>query len=177
MGIETLAIGSLVASTASGVVGAVGASNSAEATAQSYQYKAQVAENNAKIAEQNAQAARESGTAQAQSNDMKTKAQVGTQLAAQAANGLDVNTGTNVAVRQSTTDLGHLDTLTILNNATKNAAGYTNQANNYRSEATLDTMSASNARTAGDYNVATSLLGSAGSVADKWMKYSSSGAL
>lgn len=177
MGIETLAIGSLAASAASGAVGAMGASAQADAQAASYQYKAAVARNNAIIAERNAQSATEAGGAQAQTNDLKTKALVGSQLATQAANGLDVNSGTNVQVRQSATDIGHLDTLTILNNAAKNSAGFKAQGMNFIAEAGLADASAENAKVAGEYNVATSLLGSAGSFSDKWMKYSASGAL
>lgn len=177
MGIETLAITSLAASAGSGLMGAMGASATADATAASYEYKAQVAKNNSIIAERNAEAATTAGNAQGQTNDLKTRALVGTQLATQAANGLDVNSGTNLAVRQSATDIGHLDTLTILNNAAKNAAGFKAQGMNFTAEAGLDEASATNARTAGDYNVATSLLGSAGSFSDKWMKYQQSGAL
>lgn len=177
MGIETLAIASLAASAGSGIMGAAGASATASANASSYQYKAQVARNNSIIAERNAVAASDAGNAQSQTNDLKTRALVGSQLATQAANGLDVNSGTNVAVRQSATDIGHLDTLTILNNAAKNTAGFKAQGMNFIAEAGMADASATNAKTAGQYNVATSLLGSAGSFSDKWMKFNSSGAL
>ena len=175
MGIEALAIGSLVASVGSGVMGAAGASASADASARSYEYKAGVARNNAIIAERNALAATEAGGAQAQTNDMKTRALMGQQLAEQGANGLEVGSGTNVAVRQSAEDIGHLDTLTILNNAAKNTAGFKAQGMNFEAEGKFADASASNARTAGEYSVATSLLGAAGSFSDKWMKFNRSG--
>lgn len=177
MGIETLAIGSLIASVAGAGVGAMGASSAADAKSAQYQYQAQVASNNAIIAKRNADAAIESGGAQGQANDLKTKNLVGTQLVTEASNGLDVNSGTNVALRQSAHDLGHLDTLTILHNAAKNSAGFKAQGMNFMAESQLDTAAASNAQTAGQYAVATSLLGGASSFADKWSGYKTSGVI
>ena len=175
MGIETLAIGGLVASMASGVVGAMGAKSKADADSAAYNYKAQVASNNAIIAKRNADAATQAGTVKAQANDLKTRNLVATQLVTQASNGLDVGSGTNVNVRQSAQDIGHLDTLTILNNAAKQAAGFKAQGMNFTAESGLDTASAQNAKTAGDFGIATSLLGGASSFADKWAGYSSKG--
>jgi hypothetical protein len=175
MGIETLAIASLVGTAGSGIMGAAGAKQTASANAAAAQYQSQVAANNAIIAQRNAVASREAGASQAQTNDLKTGALIGKQLATQAANGLDVNSGTNLAVRESALNIGHLDTLTILNNAAKQAAGYQSQAMNFTAESQLDTAKAANAKTAGDFNVATSLLGSAGSFADKWAGYSQKG--
>lgn len=175
MGIETLAATSLIAGAGSGIMGAFGASQTADATASSYNYKAAVASNNAIIAKRNADAATAAGGVAAQQNDLKTKNLVGTQLVAQASNGLDVGSGTNVNVRQSAEELGHLDTLTILNNAAKNSAGFKAQGMNFEAEAGLDTASAKNAKTAGDINVATSLLGGASSVSSKWLSYTQKG--
>lgn len=175
MGIETLAVASMAAGGASGLMGALGAKTSADATADSYNYKAVVASNNAIIAQRNAEAATAAGGVAAQSNDLKTKNLVGTQLVTQASNGLDVGSGTNVNVRQSAQDLGHLDTLTILNNAAKNSAGFKAQGMNFTAEAGLDRASAENAKTAGDIGVMTSLLGGASSISDKWSGYKQKG--
>lgn len=177
MGIETLAATSLIAGAGSGIIGAFGASATADANAASYNYKAQVATNNSIIAKRNADAATEAGGIAGQNNDLKTKNMVATQLVTQAANGLDVGSGTNVNVRDNAEALGHLDTLTILSNAAKNAAGFKAQGMNFEAEAGLDKASAQNAETAGDYNIATSLLGSAGSVSSKWAGYQRTGAL
>lgn len=171
MGIETLAIGSLVAGVASAGVGAVGASQTASATAASDNYKATVASNNAIIAKRNAEAATAAGGVAAQANDLKTKNMVGTQLVTQASNGLDVGSGTNVNVRDTAAELGHLDTLTILNNAAKNTAGFKAQGMNFQAESGLDRAASTNARTAGEFGVATSLLSGASSLSDKWSGY------
>lgn len=175
MGIETLAVASLAGGAGSGILGAFGAGQTTDATAASYNYKAAVASNNAIIAKRNADAATAAGGVAAQNNDLKTKNLVGTQLVTQAANGLDVGSGTNVNVRQSAEELGHLDTLTILNNAAKNSAGFKAQGMNFEAESALDTASATNAKTAGDINVATSLLGGASSVSSKWLSYTQKG--
>jgi hypothetical protein len=93
----------------------------------------------------------------------------------QAASGLDVNQGSAVDVRQSAADLGHLDTMTIINNAAKQAAGFRAQGANFTAEAALDTSAADYAQDAKGINIATSLLGGAGSFADKWAGYSQRG--
>jgi hypothetical protein len=175
MGIETLAISSLAASAGSGILGAFGASAKADADAASYNYKAQVAQNNAIIAKRNADEATHAGEAEAEANDLRTKNKLGTAIVAQAANGLDVGSGTNTDIQNSIKDLGHLDTLTILHNAAKQSAGFKAQGLNFQSEAGLDTAAAQNAKTAGDYGIATSLLGGASSFSDKWASYSQKG--
>lgn len=177
MGIETLAAASIIGGGAKGILGAIGADQTADATAASYNYKAAVASNNAIIAQRNADAATAAGGVAGQQNDLKTKNLIGTQLVAQASNGLDVGSGTNVNVRNSAAELGHLDTLTILNNAAKNSAGFKAQGMNFTAEAGLDVASAKNARTAGDINVASSLLGGATSVSDKWLGYTQKGVI
>lgn len=53
---------------------------------------------------------------------------IGTQRAAQAANGGEVNTGSNALLQEDTAALGELDALTISNNAAREAYGYQVQA-------------------------------------------------
>lgn len=175
MGIETLAAISIASSVGGGILGAFGANTKADAEQSMYNYKSQVAKNNSIIAERNATEAVAAGEIAGQTNDMRTRAKVGDALVAQAANGLDVGSGTNVNVRDSIQSLGHLDTLTILHNALKQSTGFKSQAMNFTAESALDTAAGQNSRTAGDYNVATSLLGGATSVSDKWMKFNRAG--
>ena len=54
MGIETLALGSMVASAGSSIIGGIGQQQQYAAQAATARYQAQVAENNKLIAEQNA---------------------------------------------------------------------------------------------------------------------------
>lgn len=59
---------------------------------------------------------------------VQTQQFIGTQRAAQAANGGEVNTGSNALLQQDTAALGELDALTISNNAAREAYGYQVQA-------------------------------------------------
>lgn len=175
MGIETVAAVSIGSSIAGGILGAFGSEKKADAEAQADMYKAQVARNNAIIAERKAGQTREAGGIEAENNDLKTKSKIAEATVVQAANGLDVNTGTNVDVRNSMADLGRLDTLTIISNAAKKAQDFEVQAMNFNAEGQLDTMAAENAKEAGDINAASSLISGAGSVADKWLGFSQKG--
>lgn len=170
-----MAAAAIIGGIGGGILGAMGADKKADAEQASYAYKAQVARNNAIILERNAASITEAGGVAAQTNDLKTRNLIGTQLVIQAASGLDVNSGTAVNVRQSAADMGHLDTLTILSNAGKQSAGAKAQAANFLADADLSTAAGSYARDAGDINIATSLLGGATSVADKWAGYKSKG--
>lgn len=60
---------------------------------------------------------------------VRTGQAVGTQRAAQAANGIDVNTGSAAQLQDDTSMIGELDALTIQNNAAREAYGYRVQAN------------------------------------------------
>lgn len=171
----SLAVISIGASAASGAVGAMGASNQAKSMSAMSGYQAGVARNNQIIAEQNAQHALESGATAAENQSMKTAATLGEQKATQAASGLDVNSGSPLDVRKSTASLGWLDAMTILSNAGEKAAAYRAQKLNFESEEQLDLMKAKNYDTAGKYAVASSLLGSATSVSDKWLSYKTRG--
>lgn len=175
MGIEVLAAASIASTIAGGVVSAMGANQTAEANAQSQRYQAQVAENNRIIALQNATYAREAGQAQEFNQQLKTRALLGTQKAQQGANGLDVNSGSPLDVRTSTAELGKLDALTIMNSAEREAKGYEATASNFGAEAQLRYMTADNELTAGKYKVASSLIGTASSVSDKWLGYRTKG--
>lgn len=175
MGLEVLGAVSIGSSILGSGLSALGASKKADAESDALAYKAQVARNNAIIAERNAASAVEAGSVKGQINDLRTKSLVGQQLVAQAANGLDVNSGSNLAVRQSTADIGRLDTLTIIANAGKEAVGYLAAAEGYESEAVLQDMGSRYAREAGEINVATSLLGGATSVSDKYLSFKSKG--
>lgn len=182
MGIETMALitaGAAIAGTGASIagaaVGATGAKQKAAAESQAYQYQAAVARNNSQIALVNAQRSREIGDLGMLREGMKTSGLIGTQKAAQAANGLDVSVGTPVDVRASTAELGRLDALTIGYNASKEAFGSEFQSKNYLDEAYLKGRSSEYATEAGQIGVATSILGGVSSVSDKWLSFKGKG--
>lgn len=132
--LSVLAIGSTLLGSG---VSALGQMNSAN-------YQAQVAKNNASIATQNATADIEAGLASQQQQALKTRSMLGQQAAAQGSNGLDVNSGSNVAVRSSTAALGELSGLTIRNNAARAAYGAEVTATSDIAQSQLDDMQGTN---------------------------------
>lgn len=161
MGIETLAIGSLVSSVAGAGIGALGAIAQGTAAKNAADYQAAVGRNMAKAAEQK-------GAVDEQAKRMKTAHMVGDQIAIQGASGLSTGSGSFSDVRSSTEQLGDLDAETIRWNAKT-------KATNLRNEATLDTYKGENAQTAGYLGAASSIMGGATSFSDKWLSYQQKG--
>lgn len=108
-------------------------------------YQAQVAQNNATIARQNAQAAQQAGSAQAQAQGLAAAEQLGGVKAAEAANNVDVNTGSAAVTQESQRETGALSQQTIENNALLQAYGYQSQATGFQAEAGLENYAASTA--------------------------------
>lgn len=132
------------------VVSGIGQANAAD-------YQSQVAANNAKIATQNAQWASQEGDVQATNQGLKDRANLGRTKAAFAANGVDVNSGSAADVQGSERQLGMVDSLTIRNNAARQAYGYQSQSTSFQAQSQLDTLT-------GDNDIAASLLGGASSL-------------
>ncbi len=106
---------------------------------------------------------------------MKTRYQIGQTTAAQAASGVDVNKGSGVAVRASEQTVGNFDQAILRSNAAKAAYGYRVEGAMDTEQARVDQFAAANAQKAGYINAASSILGGAGSVADKWLAGQSKG--
>lgn len=163
-------------------LGAVGTIASAEgqlqagrAQQQAASYQAQVARNNATIANQNAAYAAQAGSEAATQESMKNAAKLSRMRAAQAANGLDVNTGSPVAVRATEAETGALDTATVSHNALLQAYGYRTQATNDTAQAGLYQNEADEAMPAADLAATGSLLGGASSLGFKWTQLNPKG--
>ena len=140
-------------------VSAVGSIASGFATAANAKYQGQVARNNAIIAQQNADYAHKAGQVNAQAESLKAAQRGGMIKAAQAANGVDVNTGSNVDVQESDREKGQLDTQTVLHKADLQAYGYRTQATNYEAQARLDDSQAGQAEIGGFLGAAGGLAG------------------
>ena len=172
---DPLSLGTLGLTAAGGVLGAFGASESAHATANMYQYKAAVAQANQQIAMQNATRAREVGDIDVQRAGLKGGQQLGQMKVDQGARGLALGSGSAALVRKSQLAGIQSNEGTIAADASQKAHGYEVDAMNYSAEGGLDVMSAQNAQTAGQWQVASSVIGGATGVADKWQKYSQAG--
>lgn len=151
-----------------GAVSAIGSIFSGNAQAAAYNYQAQIAQMNAGIANQNAGFERALGQTQQVQEGMKIKAQIGQARAAQGAGGLDVQSGTNVEVRESMDQIGKIDQGNIIFNANRRAYGDEVEAVQDIAQANLDRMAASTAKTAGTIGAFTSILGGGSSFIDKW---------
>jgi hypothetical protein len=163
------------ATLAGGITSAIGAEKTASATQQSYNYQAGVAKLNSQIDLQNADYARSQGETQAMQFGMKAGQQQAAIRNTQAASGLDVNSGSAVAVQSSQRTLTAIDTAQIRSNAAKTAYDYDVKSTADLNQSTLDIMGGQNAITAGNFQAASSILGSVGSVASKWTQGSQSG--
>ena len=171
----TIAGISLGATALGSLTSASGASFTGQAQANMYNYQAGVAQINQQIMQQNASWATEEGEVQAQQEGMKTRAQIATTEATQGAGNLDVASGSDARVRASELEIGEEDQALIRSNAAQKAYGFEVQGFQYSAQASADTASASNSLTAAKYNVTSSLLGGAGSVATKWLQGSQAG--
>lgn len=160
-----IAIASAVIGTGVSVAGAI---SSAHAQSANASYQAQIARNNAVTAEQNAQYATRAGAAQAQAKSMEGRAKLGRILAAQAANGIDVNSGSAVDVRTGEAQTSRLDTETTAHNALLTAYGYRTQGTSDTAQAGLLDAESRQAKAAGGLGAASSLLSGASSIGFKW---------
>lgn len=172
-----------------GFIGAEGAETQAQAQADAanfkaatYQYQAGVAQQNAQLAKQNANYALYSGEVQAQEMGLKVRAQIGSTKATQGAGGLDVNTGSNAAVRASEKEIGDQNVAIIRSNAAKVAYGYEVQAFQDDQQAAWDmtgsqfeTKAAAYAKKAGDISAVSSIIGGVTGAASKFSSAKSAG--
>lgn len=149
-------------------VSALGTIAGGMAQANEAKYQAEVAQNNAKIAAQNSVNATEAGQEQAEQTSLKGAAIAGQVQAAEAANGVDVNSGSNVDVKVSQRAESKLDTDTVMNNALLQSYGYRTQQSSYLAQAQADKAEASEAPIGAAIGAFGSFLGNAGSIGMKW---------
>jgi hypothetical protein len=158
-----LAIAGLALSAIGTGVGMMGQMQQASAARASADYQAKVAQGNQQIALQNASFEAASGDAQAAIQQQKTRAEVGSELAAQGSSGVDINSPTAQAVIASKGEVGALDAQTIRSNAARQAYGYQTTAANYGNAESADISQGQNAQTAGEIGAGTGLLSGIGS--------------
>lgn len=155
-------------------IAAGGAYESGQATKKAENYSAQLANENAAIATQNAAYEGAIGNSAVENESLKNRTQMGNIKANQAASGLDVNSGSAVAVRAGQEQVQMLDTQTLRSNAARKAYGFEIQAVSDTAQSQLDTAAAKNAQTAGEINAGSTLLSGTGAAASNYAKYLSS---
>lgn len=144
------------------LLGAAGAMQQAQATADANNYNAKVQDMNAKLADRRAKDAIERGAKEEQRKRNQVSQIKGQQQAAMAANGVDLTFGSPLDTLTDTAVMGELDALTIRTNANREAYDYKVDAVNKRSGATMSRMSASAAKTGGYLDALGTVLGGAG---------------
>lgn len=166
----TLGTIGLGANVAGGGLGIFSALAGGSAKAEAYKYQSSMAWYNAAIAKQNEKYAFDVGEQQAEKAGIAGAAQAGQIKAAQAASGLDVNSGSAKRVQESQHLVSQMDLQTIREKAAKTAYDFSVQATNYENQAKGYSKAAANARTEGVLGAVSSFVGTAGSVASKWLQ-------
>lgn len=123
--------------------GVMGAQNAKQEGA----FNAGMFKQNAALKDQAANDTIASGNTSADWQRVRTGQAIGTQRAVQAANGIDVNSGSAAQLQDDTAMIGELDALTIQNNAAREAYGYRIQAQQDRANAAQTVTNAGNKAT------------------------------
>lgn len=133
-------------------------------------YQNQVAKNNKITADRMAQDALDRGTIAEEAHRRKVAATISAQKAATGASGVELASGSALAVTSGTAILGEMDALTIRNNAAREAEGFTQQG---LQEQSAGRMALATGRT----QAAGSILAGAGKVAGQWYGFKKEGVL
>lgn len=163
-----LATAAVIAGIAGAGIGAAGQIEGGAAASNAANYSAQVASNNATIATQNAAYTEAAGSQKAATSSLKGAATGGRIKTAQAANGVDVNTGSNVDVQVSQREGAKLDTEQEWLNSLLEARGLRAQASNFQAQSGLDKLQGAQATEGADIGATGSLLSSASGLGLKW---------
>lgn len=155
---------------AGGLLSAFGAEKSGQSQQHMYQYQAQVAKINSQIDLQNRDFELQKGETQQVQYGMKAAQQRGAIVTAQAGSGIDVNSGSALAVRDSQGKITGIDLAQLRANTAKTAYDYSVRSTMDTNQASLDILAGENAKEAGDINAGASILGTVGSVSSKWMQ-------
>lgn len=164
----TMAAVSIGGTLLSGIVSGIGASASSSASADAFNFKAGIAKLNSDINKQNAAWALNAGEIKSSNYGLKAGQEIAETKVVQAASGLDVNSGSKEAVRDTQSAVAKYDQNLIRADAAHTAYGYETKAAADSMEAELNRTSASNAGKAGKLGILSSIIGTASSVASKW---------
>jgi hypothetical protein len=165
----------IVATVGSTVMSAIGQSQAASAQAGQANYMAQVARRNQQINEWNAARTEEQGRVASDLQRQKTAQIVGSQRAALASQGADINSGSPLDIQTDTERAGEFDALTIKSNAALQAFGYRTKGAEAASQAGLYDMTAANATANLPFAMGSTLLSGASSVAGKYASWQRGG--
>lgn len=158
----------LLLSIGSTVMGGIGAIQQGNAAAEAGRYNARVADMNAEMSRRRAKDAQERGAREEQRKRQEVATIKGQQVAAMAANGVDLTFGSPLETLRDTAILGEIDALSIRKNAAREAYDHEVAAVNGKADATLSRMNADASQTGGYLAAAGTILGGA---SDAYSKY------
>lgn len=149
------------------ITSAIGAFYSAQSAQNTLKHQSRMSEINARIAELGARSALLQGQRQEQSVRLRGAQVKSRQRVSLAANGIDIaNSDTALNLLTSTDYFTESDALTVQRNAIQSAWGYRTQATDYRSQGAMARADAG--AISPGLSAASSLMGSATAVADRW---------
>jgi hypothetical protein len=167
-----LATAALIASTVTAAGGAIYAGVRQN---QAAKYQAAVDQQNAILAMRQANDARERGAREELNHYRRLSQLRGQQVAAMAANGIDVSFGSALDTQVDTAILGAEDAQTLRENTINEIQGYEINAENYRSRAAAARAAGQTALVSGAIGAGSTLLGGASQLAGMSSKYGASG--
>jgi len=175
MGLSAAALSNvaLASQIGGGITSAFGAYGQASTQRANLGAQAAVAEANARISELGAQAELADSNQRIANATQRYGQLKSSQRAAMAANGIAIDQGSAADVLASTDELKAQDRATLETQAARAAFGQRMQATNQRSQAAMARANASAINPAMAFG--TSLLGSAGSVAESWYRFKGGG--
>jgi hypothetical protein len=141
-----------------GVIGAAGSLMQGQAARSAANAQASANEQNAKLADEQARDAVRRGAYDELKLRRQTSILQGQQRAMAAASGIEVDTGSPLAIQEASRKEGDQDAAVIRYNAAREAWGYGVQATNYRNAAAAAGAEGKNAMTAGLIGAGTGLL-------------------
>lgn len=166
-----LAVASLAATAIGTGVSVMGQMQAGKAAKAQGEYQAAVGRNNAILAQRAADDARRRGEVAAADQARKGSQLAGRQRAILASNGVLVGEGSALDILGDTAAQTKLDELTIRNNAEREALGYEAQGMNFQSQAEMDLLAGTSARSAAGWNAFGTALSGAGTVAQRWYEF------
>lgn len=129
---------------ANAVSGAVGQRKAAKAAQQQGNYEGSIFDMNAGVADKQAADALARGDQAVSESRAQSRGLTGSQRASQAAEGIDITSGSAADVQNNDAALGELDRLTLAQNAQREAFGYKVEAANARAQGNLARMGGRN---------------------------------
>lgn len=171
MGDPTTIAGASMGAQAAGTgIKAFGDWFSGQASSNQYTYQAGVARINAQLAKQDAIYATRVGEVEAQQQGMRGRAIVGRTTVGYGAGNISTATGSPSRVLASETAITQANEGTVRANAAKRAYGFNVAAAEDTASAGALDIAADTAKTASYINMASTIVGGSGNVADKWMQ-------